>query len=262
MKFIDINCMIGEWGYHDLRFKTAEQLFHEMRRLNISGSFVFHSKSWLYDQKTGNESIVDETKGFEGLIPVISITSLIKHEFGGRSAIIDYIRKNGIGAVRLFPNDHHYTLNLWNIDELFSIPEELGMPVLLDAREKFGSIENSFQQIYDIARIYKNVPMILLTVGYRHLRVLYHLMEKCGNICIDTSTFITFRGIEDVVRNFGPERVFFGTRAPFIEAGVSVGRVIYADISDEARQKIAYGNAMDLIRAMPWLMRGGAENEA
>ena len=32
-----------------------------------------------------------------------------------------------------------------------------------------------------------------------------------------------------------------------IDAGVSVGRIIYADISDEEKENIAYGNAARLI---------------
>lgn len=258
MQFIDINCMIGEWKY-DLMFKSAVQLQDEMQRLNISKSLVFHSSAWLYDPKAGNEAVIAETKASGGMIPVISLTSLVEQEFGGAGAVVDFIKSNGIGAVRLFPNDHNYTLNAWNIDKLFSILDGLRIPVLIECRPMEGAIEASFPHIYDLARTYANTPIVLLTVGYRGLRILYDLFDKCNNIFVDTSTFITFRGIEDVVRHFGPKRILFGTRAPFIEAGVSVGRIIYADISPEDRERIACGNALDLLKGLPWLkMEGGS----
>jgi predicted TIM-barrel fold metal-dependent hydrolase len=34
---------------------------------------------------------------------------------------------------------------------------------------------------------------------------------------------------------------------PFIEGGVSAGRITYADISDADKENIAYNNAMDLL---------------
>ena len=250
MQFIDINCMLGEW-IHNLRFKTAEELQEEMKRLNIVDSFVFHSRSWFDDAREGNDSIVSETKAHKNLIPVISLTSLIEQEFGGRNAIIDFIKANEIGAVKLFPSDHSYTLNPWNIEKLFSILDELKMPVLIECRPRSGSVD--YNEIYETARIFKNTPIILLTVGYRGLRVFYEIFERCSNIHIDTSTFITYHGIEDVVKYFGPERILFGTRMPFIEAGVSVGRIIYADISQKDKEKIASGNALELLKPLSWL---------
>lgn len=40
MKWIDVNCMIGEWTYKPLRFKEPQELLEEIRRLGISGSLV------------------------------------------------------------------------------------------------------------------------------------------------------------------------------------------------------------------------------
>lgn len=248
MQFFDINCMIGEWGYKDLQFKTAEALQQEMERVNIDKALVFHSRSWLYDPKSGNDTIIKEVQGYNGLIPVITLTSLIDQEFGGKDSIYDYISKNRIGAIRLFPNDHSYTLNLWNIDKLFCIMEEVRMPVLIECRPNTGSIDEEFPRIFEIAKKYQNTPIILLSTGYRRQRVIYDLFEKCSNIYIDTSTFITFRGIEEVVNHFGSERILFGTRMPFIEAGVSIGRVLYSDISLDSKENIAGRNIRRLLQ--------------
>lgn len=124
---------------------------------------------------------------------------------------------------------------------------EIKIPVLIECREMRGTINPWFNQIYEIAKEFPNVPIILLTIGYRSLRILYELFEECMNIFMDTSTFITYHGLEEVVKLYGSERILFGTRMPFIEGGVSVGRIIYADISQEDKDNIAQRNIIRLM---------------
>jgi hypothetical protein len=248
MEFFDVNCMIGEWGFENLHFKTAGELSEEMDRLRIYKALVFDSRAWLYDPKTGNDILIGEINGYERLVPVMVLASLVENEFGGVNHLYDYMEKTGAGAVRLFPNDHNYTLNLWNVSKLFSMLNEIRLPVFLECRPLEGSIDNMYGQIYDIAKFYRDIPIVLLSSGYRSLRILYELFANCQNIHIDTSTFIAYRGIEDIVKNFGAERILFGTRMPFMEGGVSVGRLIYADITQEDRESIASGNILKLLQ--------------
>lgn len=248
MNFIDVNSMIGEWGESPLRFKTAEGLLSEMDILNINRALVFDSKSWLWDVKTGNRKLLKALKGHDRLDPVIVLTPLVDEEFGGESGLLNTLKEHNIRAVRLFPFDQNFTLHPWNIRNLFTILNDIRMPVLLECRGMAGSIDPWFNQIYEIAGEFPQVPIILLTVGYRSLRILYELFKERKNIHVDTSTFITYHGIEDVVSRFGSERILFGTKMPFIDGGVSVGRILYAQISGEDKENIAGNNIIRLIR--------------
>jgi predicted TIM-barrel fold metal-dependent hydrolase len=248
MQLIDANCMLGEWTFKNLRLKEPNEMLNEMRRLGIAKSLVFHSRSWLYDIKSGNMAIIEAVRNYSNsLIPVIALTPLIEQEFGGKKAVIHFIKANRVGAVRLFPTDHNFTFELWSVDKLFSTLDEMHMLVLIEGRELTGSINSHYAQIYELARRYKNVNIVLLTVGYTGLRTMYGLFDKCPNIHIDTSTFITFHGIEDVVKHFGSERILFGSRMPFIEGGVSVGRLLYADLEAADKDNIAYRNILRLL---------------
>ena len=247
MRFFDVNCMIGEWGFEELKFKTADELLVQMDILNISRAMVFHSRSWQCDLKTGNESIVGAVCSNERLLPVIVLSPLIQHEFGGREKLLGFMEKNNVCGVRLFPIDQNYTLQPWNIGRLFKLMNEVRMPVLIECRQMKGSIDTMFNEIYTIAGEYPDVPVILLAPGYRSLRVLYELLDACSNIHIDTSTFITYHGIEETVETFGSERLLFGTRMPFMEGGVSVGRVIYSGINAEDKENIAHRNIERLL---------------
>lgn len=247
MQFFDVNMMIGPWSFNDLAFKTAGELTHEMCRLHIEKAFVFHSLANRSDPKDGNDCLRDEIKGNDSLIGAMVLTPLIKAEFGGAEKVLGFMRENHIGAVRLYPIDHSYMLEDWNMEELFELTSEHSIPVLLDMRQNGGELSSQYDKIHNLAVRYPKTPLVLLTVGYRHMRITLKLLEKCPNIFVDTSTFITYRGIEEVVRYFGSKRIVFGSRIPFIEGGVSVGRVIYADISGDDKENIAYNNAMGLL---------------
>lgn len=247
MKFFDINCMIGEWGFKCLYFRTVDKLLYEMDRLGIENALAFNSRSWLYAPVYGNDTIVQQVSDCKRLLPVMVLTPLIDQEFGGREALTEYIRKNNIAAARLFPVDQNFTLNLWNVEKMFSLLDDLRMPVMIESREILGSIDRYFHQIFEIASAYKNTPIILLNVGYRTPRILYQLMEKCPNVHVDTSTLIAFRAIEDAVRYFGSERILFGTRMPLIDGSVSVGRVLYSDITTQEKENIAFKNISNLL---------------
>lgn len=248
MEFIDVNCMIGKWGFSNLHFSSATDLTIEMSRLGIDQALVFDSRAWLYDPDSGNNMLLSETIEHDNLIPVMVLTSLIEQEFHGRRKIYDFMLQNHIGAVRLFPSDHNYTLNPWNVEKLFSAAEEMCIPVFIEGRPITGTIEPYYSQIFELTSIYKNTPIILVSIGYSSLRIIFELLDKCPNIYIDTSTFITFRGIEGIVKNFGSGRILFGSRMPFMEGGVSLGRVIYSDIKQEDRENIAGRNIKRLLQ--------------
>lgn len=73
--------------------------------------------------------------------------------------------------------------------------------------------------------------------------MLYGLFRDCPNFHIEISTFLSFRGVEDIVRRFGPEKLPFRTRVPHQPPGSAVARILYAEVDEEAKGAIAFGNA-------------------
>jgi uncharacterized protein len=247
VEYIDVNCMIGEWCFKDLKFKSPDGLIGEMDRLGINKALVYHSLSWMCDPKTGNDEVIVNISHYDRLIPVMVLNSMIDYEFGGRVQVTDYIRKNKIKAVRLFPFDNNYTLNMWNVEKLFSLLNELRIPVLIEYKSMHGSLEPYYSQLYELCRAFEDIPFIILNPGYRSLRIFYELFERCANFHIDSSSLIVFRGIEDIVKHFGSKRILYGSRMPFMEGGVSLGRLIYADIDEADRVNIAGRNITALM---------------
>ena len=248
MRIIDINCMIGEWPFTPLRFQSAPDLLAEMHRLGIERAFIFDSRAWLHAPSVGNACLLEAVQPHPGLVPVLVLTPLMEQEFGGGQRVIESLERNGVGAVRLFPFDQSFTLNRWNIEKLFVLLDEASVPVLIECLTPGGNIDASLPQLFDLATAFPHTPIVLLNPGYRRLRIFYELFTRCPNLYMDTCTFIPYRGLEDFVRNFGSERLLYGSRMPFLEGGVSLGRLLYADISPADRENIAWRNALSLLR--------------
>lgn len=245
MQFIDINTILGEWTFKKFYLQTVEDLKKEMNRLGIIQSYVIDTKAWLSELSVGNEATFSLAKNEDMITPVMVMTPLIDREHGGKDHVIEQICKNRVGAVRLFPQDHKFTLHPWNIDKLFTIMSDLKMPVFIDRMELSGDFDE-YDQLYHLCREYPDVPIVLMTPGYRTARMIYPILEKCKNFHIDTSLLIACSVIEEVVQEVGSEHILFGSRCPYLEPGTFVGRVLYADISTQDKEKIAHQNIEQL----------------
>ena len=242
MEFIDINVMIGTWTYKPLYMQEVSQLKAEMDRLGIAQVYVFDSKAWKSEFSVGNRATLEAVKGDDRLIPVMVLTPLLKQEFGGREAVLETICKNRIGAVRLFPQSHSYTLKPWNVETLFQLMNELHMPVLINPPEDNAGIEIFLTQVYELCAAFPEAPIVLLSAGYRYSRIIYAIWEHCSNFYVDTSLFIAYHGIEDAVKYFGSQNILFGSRFPLMEIGTFIGRILYSDLNEQDMNNIAHGN--------------------
>ena len=72
--------------------------------------------------------------------------------------------------------------------------------------------------------------------------------RACPNVYLETCTSHGEHGtIEFLVEGVGADRVLFGTDMPLMDARFQVGRIVTADISDEAKVKVLGLNAIRLL---------------
>jgi len=243
MEFIDVNSFIGKSLKVNTFFDDAPGLCAEMKRLGMAKAYVFHSVAQWSDLAQGNTFLLEQTKGYDQLVPVMVASPLIDQEHGGRQGLINYLKENRIGAVRLAAGTMVHSLAAWNMKKLFEVLSELRFPCTIDGLD-MGP--NGYNQLFDLCHTFPDVPVILVNPGYRSTRMQYSIWEQCDNFHVDTSLFIANHEIEDVVKYFGAEKILYGSRMPYLEPGTFMGRVMYASISDEDKAKIAAGN----IKAM------------
>ena len=75
-------------------------------------------------------------------------------------------------------------------------------------------------------------------------------MRECPNIMVETSNFAGQGYIDYVVKEFGAQRLLFGSFMPVNDPLVSIGMIIDADIGEKEKLMIASGNIKRIIEGV------------
>ena len=138
-------------------------------------------------------------------------------------------------------------------ENMNSIAEKLidyNVPILIHAFKKSISQvanENTSVNVRNLALRYPELKIIMAHVDGN----CYHGAQNVRdlkNVWVDVSgTTNRTNEIEYTVENLGEDRVLFGTDLPGCSFAIPYGKVLEADISSEAREKILYKNTQKLF---------------
>ena len=241
LKLFDCNCMIGRCSDIGTALQTANDLLSEMAHHNITKALVSHTFFWDFEIAFGNEMLLREVEGKPNLYPVITVCPWATNREMWSDETMAILRKQAFG-IRLFPVRHHFDLSEANLGVVLQFGSTARLPVLIDYDQV-----NNFGGFKALLERYPDVPFILAKVGLEKNRYLYPLLSKHKNLHIEISLYREYRGVESLVEHFGPDQVLFGSCLPFLDAGASAFRVVYASLTQEDKTKLAYQNMERLI---------------
>jgi predicted TIM-barrel fold metal-dependent hydrolase len=104
-----------------------------------------------------------------------------------------------------------------------------------------------WEGLLEVCVAFPELPVVLVRPNIEGNRRLFALMGRCPNLRIETSYYTVHRGIELVTRNFGAERLLFGTDFPVRAPGPAITALAYSLIDDADRARIAGGNLRALL---------------
>ena len=123
----------------------------------------------------------------------------------------------------------------------------LGLVPVIHAMDE--TPEESLWKLAVLARAVPDTPVLALDAfgSYEATRQCFFIAEVAPNIVFDTSLSYNFDFIEDFARQFGPERVVFGTDLYSHPVGRRIShileQILASELSDEAKGAILAGNA-------------------
>lgn len=241
LDFFDCNCQIGRSGSPVQGGPvTASEIIERLEPMGIRRALVYSALSRELHPAEGNPAVLEEVKG-SPLVPCWVALPAATRELGSPAEFVSAMRANGVGAVRLFPATHSFSIAEWCIGSLFEVFEAEEIPVLVDVAQ------TNWDQIASALAAFPKLRLILLRPSYRADRMLYGLMERYEHLCVETSNYVGSGAVEDVCKRFGSSRLIFGTALPFFEPGSAVSPITYAEVSDEDKQAIAGGNLDKLL---------------
>jgi len=241
MILFDTNCAVGPWPSDQPRYETVDELLAEMERFGIDRALVSHTLARTYDPVHGNQHLMGEIAGHEQLIPCWTLLPPACGEMGSLEDMLLNLAQASIRAVRLYPQEHTYSLADWQCGDMFAELAERRYVVLLDLAQ------TNWSEIEHICRTYSRLTVIVTWVGYRQFRPLFALLRRYRNLYCDLSNLSTYLGVEEILSRFGSEQLVFGTGLQVADPGGPLARLFYTDAPTADIAAIAHSNIEKLL---------------
>lgn len=127
-------------------------------------------------------------------------------------------------------------------DELLNAYRRYTKPVMIFAANS-ASVEAGLR----IAREYPMLRIVLMGMGGPDWRQAIEAAHSATNIVLETSGLLDRTKVAAAVERLGAHRLVFGSGTPGTSAAASLGMLEDAAISDEARRRILWDNAVRLF---------------
>jgi len=170
----------------------------------------------------------------------------------------------GARGLKIHPPIQNIDLRSGKLRKIMEGVEKIGLPVILHCGannyyygERESLVTPEFGDVKYFIELVKDFPNVNFIAGHCGGLMggeMEELAEKLGgaaNMWVDT-TFRSAGDIQFMVKNFGADKVCFGTDTPFSHTGKSLDCVYEALAGDDvALEKVLYSNAAKLLSVYP-----------
>ncbi|WP_163570156.1 amidohydrolase family protein [Fodinicola feengrottensis] len=150
----------------------------------------------------------------------------------------------GAIAVRMYPATHDFDPLDAAMDPLYERLVAQRLPLTV------GLPEIGWPALDALAGRWPGLAVIVSALGYRTLRRLAAVFGRRPNLHADMVNFASHQGVEWFVRQWGAERLLFGTGTPVRDPAEAVARLSWSGLSDADRQLVGHGNAVRLFQGL------------
>src|SRR4051794_28619366 len=240
LKFFDCNCAFGPYRTRVFRFaRTADELIGEMDFSNIEQALVYHTAMRFDHPAVGNERVVRETRGHSRLLPSWALLPSQTGELPPLDTLLREMKRQGVRALRLFPDDHRYFLDEITWGDQMTVFMERRIPLFVRA---------SLDKIAGLLRSFPELVVVTGSQGANPLdRYAWPLIERYPGLHFETSGYLVDGGIEEFCRRYSANRLVFGSGFPDNAGGAAMLTLARAEITEAQRQAIARDNLSRLL---------------
>lgn len=241
LKFIDAGCRLGRPAAPgDMPWEKA-QIVELMDRCRIEKALAYHIVAKDGEVTDGNNLLMEEIKGDDRFEPQWCVLPHTFDEFMTAAQLYKAMKENGVRTMRIAPKNYAHDTRPHAMGDLMAMAADCKVPVFLDYGEAVGD------ELYDLCTMYPNVKFVITNTSYGLNRFLGPILDNCPNLILATGNYVVHTGLELMCRYYSAERMVFNTNLPFGSAAAAVSLVCFANISDEEKQLIAYGNLEKLL---------------
>ncbi|MBN2287825.1 MAG: amidohydrolase family protein [Candidatus Glassbacteria bacterium] len=228
----------------------------ELDHCRISRALVYHAAARELDPAAGNGLLLQETAGQARLVPAAVISPGPYTKELDPAAEVEKLIESGVRAFRIFPLYHQLSFSHSGLRRAFELLQQHGRPLFIDYDQPYynfkqlGQHEQRAVDLEAVGRLaadFPGLPVVVVGANYNHASALFRLFDQRPELRVETSLFQGFGMMAYVCRRWGAERLLFGTGLPAVSPGAARAMVMYAEIEEEDRRRVAAGNLEALL---------------
>jgi predicted TIM-barrel fold metal-dependent hydrolase len=236
----DANVLLGRNPRSPVAAVDTASLLAWLDRVGIAEALVGHTASWLHDPATGNRQLTDELAAAPDRLRACWVVLP-----AGTGELPDDLVESaldaGVSATRAYPTDHGWSLTAPDAAPLLDALAAAGLPLLVDAEQA------SWTDLAECAAAHPRLRLVVCGTGYRALRRIAGMLDRAGNVWIETSTLATHQGVEWLAGRFGPDRLVFGSGATLKDPAEAVTRLLLSELDSAAVRAVGGDNLRRLL---------------
>ena len=149
-------------------------------------------------------------------------------------------------GIKFLSSYHEAALTDPRYEPALALADERHLPVLMHT---WGGNKYCSPDLWpELAERYPNAVFFMGHAGFGQWDDAIRHADRYLNVNLELCAAYAQRGfLEKAVAGCGADKLLFGTDLPWFDPHYGIGCVIFADIDDEARYKILYGNAERLL---------------
>ncbi len=262
MHVFDANVRLGLYNrWSGAEPITVDALLATMDHYGIHEALILDNLAYEYHVSDGNARILETVGGAPRLHAAWAALPPAGRELPPLAEMTALMEQLGIRALFLFPNQYHFTLDDWSVDDLLAPFAERRVPVFICPNVSLGGARpgqaawrtqdlTDWPGVVRVCRAFPELPVVVVEerISYS-LRTMYQALEACPNLHVELSTLWLHHVVEYVARHWGAERILFGSGLPRRDPGAVLGQLLFSDISPQEKAAIAGGN---LRRLLDW----------
>ncbi len=231
---IDSHAHLGEWFNFYLPDSSLEAYVAQMDRVGIHLSCVTATYGIGPDMHRGNALVADAVKRYPRRF--VAYCTINPHH---PEQSLEELNGWQMPLVKFHPATHRYPMDGPGYEPALRFAEAHSAPLLIHIWHNDPGCEP--ERLGRLAEKYPGIPFIAGHSGATDagIRECVALAKEFPNIYLDpTSSRVYLHSVETLVAGPGPKQVLLGTDMGFFDARPQVGRIVFADLSDEIRRQL------------------------
>ena len=252
MRYFDANCCLGRFNAWDGTTPiTAEGLLAAMDHHGIHEALVVASLAREQHPVDGNKQLQQLIAGCERLLPAWVALPPATREMPASQDFLAEMQERGVRALFLYPMHYRFSLGSWADDSWLAPFAERRVPVFISPNGLVGDPASDMTDWAGVNRVchaYPDLPVIVSeTRVNRNQRLLFQALDSCPNLRVDLSSLWFDHAVEFICRNWGADRLLFGTGLPTRNPAAARGQLDCAAITPDDRAAVAGNNLRQLL---------------